>query len=229
MNSPTKVESQRQDFVVIDDFLDAEDFVTLHDHVKRETFFYENSFEWNKVWHPLEGNALITGLKSYGATGRPGITYPTGTPYDRFMDRIVGARERFAGAVALEGALKFTTAAFLYRSGWGLPWHDDLGDNEYRGAFAYYLHDQWRGNWGGELMIVSERRRFEDEGSDIDLGFKQGAGFPQPAYIRDGVGQFVMPKPNRIVFFRQGILHCINRVSPLAGENMRFSLAGFFL
>lgn len=220
-------------YCVIDDFLDDESFFALHESVKTEKFFYENSLEWNTVWHPLNGNSLITGLKSYGDTGMPSVQYPLDKPIDRFMEAIVDAQssfERLLLPAEQENAeLRFTTAGFLYRAGWNLPWHIDHGNQNYRGAFAYYLHENWRGNWGGELMISGEERKFEGQDGDIDLGFRQGVGFPAPAFVTDGVGTFIMPKPNRIVFLRQGVLHAINAVSPLAGENMRFSLAGFFI
>ncbi len=220
-------------FRVVDDFLEPGVFQALHEHVKQEKFFYENSLEWNTVWHPLNGNSLITGLKSYGETGKPSLRYPTKTPVDRFMETICGAREFFDDLLLPADVggdeLKFTAAGFLYRAGWGLPWHIDHGNQQYRGAFVYYLHENWRGNWGGELMISAEKRKFAADVGDIDLGFRQGVGFSKPAYIEDGVGTFVMPKPNRAVFLKQGVLHAINPVSPLAGENMRFSLAGFFM
>ena len=216
------------DHVVIDQFLPPEDLRILHDHVSRETFFFENAFEWNKVWHPLEGQALVTGPKSYGKTERPGPRFPTDTPYDLFFRAMESHSALIADLVGCAVTdIRFLVAGYLYRAGWGLPWHDDAG--EYRGAFAFYIHDQWRGNWGGELMILRDRRLFEPAPGAIDLGLKQGAGFPQPAYSAEGKGEFIMPLSNRMVFMRKGVIHAINRVSPLAGENMRFSLSGFFL
>jgi hypothetical protein len=216
------------DYVVIDRFMEPNALRTLHDHVKRETFFYENAFEWNRVWHPLEGQALVTGPRSYGNTERPGARYPTETPYDLFFQTMEQHSAMIAELVGCpEAAIRYVVAAYLYRAGWSLPWHDDAGD--YRGAFAFYIHDEWKANWGGELMILTEERLFEPREGAIDLGFKQGAGFPQPAFAQHGKGEFVMPSPNRIVFMRRALIHSINRVSPLAGENMRFSLSGFFL
>jgi hypothetical protein len=220
-------------FCVIDNFLPSEIFHEVHESVKREKFFYENSLEWNTVWHPLNGNSLITGLKSFGETGMPSLRYPTGAPIDRFIETIEKSKHEFEHLLLPtepeDDSLKFTAAGFLYRAGWGLPWHIDHGNLSYRGAFAYYLHENWRGNWGGELMISPEPRRYSPQKGDIDLGFRQGVGFVEPAHISEGIGTFIMPKPNRIVFLKQGILHAINAVSPLAGENMRFSIAGFFI
>lgn len=231
MSEVSTVAQIGRDYIVIDDFMDPTELARLHDFVKRETFFYENAFEWNKVWHPLEGQALLTGGKSYRETGKPGGRYPTDTPYDAFFR----AMERHFDAIASltgcsEDEVRFIVSAYLYRAGWSLPWHDDMGESgDYRGAFAFYIHEEWRGNWGGELMVLPEERLYEPKPGAIDLGFKQGAGFPQPAYVMEGVGQFIMPLPNRMIFMRRALIHSINRISPLAGENMRFSLAGFFV
>ena len=216
------------DYLVIDGFMEKDELVVLHDHVKKDTFFYENSFEWNRVWHPVEGKALVTSPKSYGDTGQPGPQFPTDTPYDLFFAAMARRSPMIADLVNCpEDEIKYVVAAYLYRAGWCLPWHEDIGD--YRGAFAFYIHDEWRGNWGGELMMLPEERLFEPVKGAVDLGFKQGAGFPQPAFVAQGRGEFVMPVSNRMVFMKQGLIHSINRISPLAGENMRFSLSGFFL
>ena len=220
-----------EDYAVVDELLDHDDLACLHDFVKQETFFFENGFEWNKVWHPLEGQSLITGPRCFGDTDRPGARYPTNTPFDIFFEALNRLFPLIAEVTGLqESELRYVVSGYLYRAGWGLPWHDDKGDQGgYRGAFSFYLHEEWRGNWGGELMILREARQSEADADSIDLGFRQGAGFRNPTSVRDGIGDFIMPKRNRIVIMRHALLHSVNRVSPLAGENMRFSLAGFFL
>lgn len=217
-----------QPYIVIDDLLPADRLAALRDHLKEEPFFFENSFEWKKVWHPLDGQTLVTAPTSWGDTGRSGGSYPTGTPIDHFFEAMA---ERFADMEPVLGRaaddVRYVASAYLYRAGWGLSWHNDAGP--YRGAFAYYIHDEWRGNWGGELMIDPGERLTAPQHGSVDLGYRQGGGFREPSFSASGRGDFVMPLPNRLVVMRQALLHSVNPVSAKAGENMRFSVAGFFL
>lgn len=233
MEDKTSAICRSEDFgyLVIDDVVVPQERDELHRHVMRDTFFYENSFEWNKVWHPLSGMSLLTGPKSYGETGKPGPAYPTGTPYDLFFASVERHREVITDFLGIdEESLKYVLAAYLYRAGWALPWHEDIGEGaEYRGAFSYYLHKEWRGNWGGELMILNDERLHEPGENTIDLAFSQGTGLYPPSHVAGGIGTFIAPKPNRLVVMRPKVLHAINTVSPLAGENMRLALAGFYL
>lgn len=217
-------------YLVIDDLVPLDERDALHRHAMNDTYFYENSFEWNRVWHPLSGMSLLTGPKSYGETGKPGARYPTATPYDFFFDAIRRHQAIIADFLRIGiDQFRYVMAAYLYRAGWGLPWHEDIGeDGEYLGAFFYYLHKEWRGNWGGELMILKDERLHETD-RGIDLAFTQGTGLRAPSHVEGAIGTFISPKPNRLVVMRPKVLHSVNNVSALAGENMRFSLAGFFI
>lgn len=217
-------------YLVIDDLVPFDEWTELHRHAINDAYFYENSFEWNRVWHPLSGMSLLTGPKSYGDTGKPGAKFPTKTAYDHFFRAVEKHQNVIADFLGIGvDQVRYVMSAYLYRAGWGLPWHEDIGENgEYVGAFSYYMHKEWRGNWGGELMILNdERRHVCDNG--IDLAFLQGTGLAAPSKVEGGIGAFILPKPNRIVVMRPKVLHSVNSVSALAGENMRFSLAGFFL
>src|SRR5688572_1717603 len=197
---PAKTTIQRNEqfgYLIIDGLLPEDAHTALHAHAMTDSFFYENAFEWNRVWHPLSGMALLTGPRSYGETRKPGPRYPTDTPYDAFfmaVERHLEDIGKFLGLAVDE--VKYVMSAYLYRSGWGLPWHEDIGDGaEYRGAFTFYLHKQWRGNWGGELMVLAEERLASSSGTSIDLAFTQGTGLAAPSHVEEGVGVFILPKP----------------------------------
>lgn len=48
-------------------------------------------------------------------------------------------------------------------------------------------------------------------------------------YIGDGIGYYIVPKPNRLVIFKNNILHCIKKVENAAGNHVRASITGFFM
>jgi len=215
-------------YIVIDDLLSLESLRELRSHLKNEPFFFDNAFEWKKVWHPLDGQVLVTAPASYGDTGRSSTPYPTRTPLDLFFEAMRSHEADVARVLRrTPEQIKYVASAYLYRAGWGLSWHNDAGP--YCGAFAYYIHEEWRGNWGGELMIHPDERLHEPRHGSIDLGYAQGGGFRDPAFSPHGRGDFIMPLPNRLVVMSEGLIHAINPVSAKAGENLRFSVAGFFL
>jgi hypothetical protein len=49
------------------------------------------------------------------------------------------------------------------------------------------------------------------------------------AVLATGTGQYVFPKPNRLVVLPVGVLHCIKRVEGAAGDNARVTLQGTFM
>jgi Rps23 Pro-64 3,4-dihydroxylase Tpa1-like proline 4-hydroxylase len=46
--------------------------------------------------------------------------------------------------------------------------------------------------------------------------------------MEEGVGTYLMPKPNRLVFLTSGVLHCIKKVERAAGNKVRGTIQGFF-
>lgn len=47
----------------------------------------------------------------------------------------------------------FSLTTFLYPAGSGLGWHED--DAQYKGAYIFYAHPEWKPNWGGELCVIN--------------------------------------------------------------------------
>lgn len=91
-----------------------------------------------------------------------------------------------------------SSSFWIYPPGSGLHYHND---GIYAGSYAFYIHEEWDETWGGELLIRPD---------NDDLG-----------------GQFIIPKPNRLVLIAPNILHSINPVHLRAGNRHRQSLAGF--
>lgn len=90
--------------------------------------------------------------------------------------------------------------------------HDDARRNSLtrRVALATYVHDRWEVDWGGELIIYD----------------RQAAGGRGDAYI---VRNCITPQPGSLVLFTVPRHHRLCRVDPLAGDNKRLSIAGWFI
>jgi len=132
------------------------------------------------------------------------------------MPFVVDYVNSFDGAVGRVMSFNY----FSYACGDCLSLHDDertgrLDDPRRnsvtrRVALATYFHDRWDVNWGGELMTYDKRAHGgQDEGYAIT--------------------NCISPDPGSLVLFTVPRHHRVSRVDPLAGDNRRLSIAGWFM
>jgi hypothetical protein len=185
--------------------------------------------------------------------------YPTKKPYDYLFRKILLCKDRIETIVGKMGEdwKHFFLRPYLHSVGGGIAWHED--DQMFSGAVTYYCHPKWGAEWGGELLVLAPATATERESTprptsneasttsnaktngdneqvnssqeqleigDIGPDFWGEHGKKIAAV---GIGHFVAPKPNRIVFLSPDCTHRVTRVSPAAGESPRASIAGFFL
>jgi hypothetical protein len=174
---------------------------------------------------PLGGHEIVT--KDRNPEARP-----SGTAIDHVIEALLRHEDLYTGLVR-DTWTKLSARPYVYPRETGLSWHVD--DHElFAGAFIYYAHPRWDAHWGGELLIAELPDREEsDDGDDSEDELPiMGYRFETEAYsdrlLDMGCGNFVMPKPNRLVLLA-GAPHMIARVSPAAGHNVRASVSGFFL
>jgi len=173
------------------------------------------------------------------------FVYPTGRHIDSLVETIGAHGGDWTELIGQKGRDwgGFTLRAFLYPQGAGLSWHLDLG--RYSGAYIYYAHPAWNVKWGGELMIADfvphppgstafdphdpttssiyqpdERKRC---GQHLDNAWEN------EKLMEMGTGRYIYPKPNRLVIVAPGCAHCINPLTAAAGDNVRATIAGFFI
>lgn len=78
-------------------------------------------------------------------------------------------------------------------------------------AVVAYLHEEWRPDWGGELMIYS-------------------ASAPSGNHPRDlSVTHCILPKPGSLVLFTVPRFHRVCRVDHVCGDYVRLSIGGWFM
>jgi SM-20-related protein len=109
---------------------------------------------------------------------------------------------------------------YSYAAGDCLPTHDDTDQGHSIGerpaplrriAVVTYFHEEWRPDWGGELILYASRT-------------KHGAGHTDlvPTHC-------IEPRPGSLVMFTVPRFHRVCRVDPMAGQHRRLSIAGWFM
>ena len=109
---------------------------------------------------------------------------------------------------------------YSYAAGDCLLTHDDT-DQGYptmgrqaplrRLAVVTYFHEEWRPDWGGELIIYAKRPNHTAERLDL-----------MPTHC-------IEPRPGSLVMFTVPRFHRVCRVDQTAGQHRRLSIAGWFM
>jgi hypothetical protein len=194
--------------------------------------------EWTELWSHFQFAELLPVTRTRGAwklddgvpLGGEEITVPrnaaqrsSGTPIDHLIRSLLEQPDVHTGLVRDDWD-RISARAYVYPRETGLSWHVD--DHElYAGAFIYYAHPVWNAHWGGELLIAET----DPEADELPImAYRFETEDYSAQLLEMGCGSFIMPKPNRLVILA-GAPHMIARVSPAAGQNVRASVAGFFL
>jgi len=224
-------------FSVYDDFLSKPDFVGLWRFVQAQQYHRVHAGGWQPVWRMHDGepwsSSIVHSARSRHAeraerlsAGSALSVYPTGTHLDRLVEEIclnAGALEPLVGRQGRDWTI-FTARAFLYPAGTGLGWHADA--NVFTGAFSFYAHPEWSSDWGGEILAADIP---DGESAPYHLGPGPDSRAVTELLERRGLGDYVSPKPNRLIVLKAGTFHRINPVHPAAGSHVRCSIAGFFV
>jgi SM-20-related protein len=78
-------------------------------------------------------------------------------------------------------------------------------------AVVTYFHEEWRSDWGGELIIYAKRPGHTADQPDL-----------VPTYC-------IEPRPGSLVMFTVPRFHRVCRVDETAGSHRRLSIAGWFM
>lgn len=109
---------------------------------------------------------------------------------------------------------------FSYSAGDCLLTHDDTDQGQPMGgrqaplrriAVVTYFHEEWRSDWGGELIIYAKRPDHTAEQPDL-----------VPTHC-------IEPRPGSLVMFTVPRFHRVCRVDRTAGPHRRLSIAGWFM
>ena len=244
-------------YAVFDEVFETAEFDALREYVQLDPYASVHQHGWEKVWRPSDGNPLqgvavraeIAGDAAANPPANGGPVerrFPTHLAIDVLIRRLQFLAEDLPDLVGRAGHdfVALSARPFLYPAGSGLSWHTDIGF--YSGAFTYYAHPRWSASWGGELMFADESACDRSLGEKIRMALVVEGGHPvgtaktivPPSLDQEsvdavlcerGAGEYVMALPNRLVILKQGTPHRVARVDTAAGDNVRCSIAGFFV
>jgi hypothetical protein len=240
-----KISFKSERVLILDGFLSNKDLNSLWMSIHSLRFNSVNIGVPASPWSSTDGEPLI-GPVSVIQEGKHTLedhqlkkvsVYPTNSPIDLVFDALKKHYDLIQPIVGVPGIHWncLTATPYLYPVGTGLSWHSDnsSGSRQYSGAFSFYIHPKWKDNWGGELM-VSDQNMVTGFPKNFEKDLKDKKQFPSRLQrdldIPTGHnGQFFSSVPNRIIFVKGGTWHKINHVSLAAGNNVRTSIAGFFM
>jgi hypothetical protein len=238
--SPAMTVTARTDcFTVIDELLSPAKFDRLWNFLQVQPMRRVEALGWRGHWLIEDEEALRGPTVGWGH--KWDAQYPTGSPIDDVMEAVVASAELVApsvGRIDVDWAV-FSAMLSVYQAGQGLVWHRDSEDNT--GSYIYYAHPEWNVEWGGELFL-SHTRDVPREYGVYFHRLESSAELPAPPpwyshldnrdanelLMRDGLGSYVTPKPNRLVAIKGGTPHAIAKVRASAGDHIRASVGGFF-
>lgn len=163
--------------------------------------------------------------------------YPTDTPVDKVLLAVEHIGEKFVDLIGNRnddwtgyGCRMQTTS--IRNS---LMWHvDRMSAN-----FIYFCHPQWKPDWDGSLMVACAESRKEylsylktlEPRDPLDISHRLTDWIhhvPDSFILDPGIGTYIIPKPNRLVFLKKDTIHSLNQVHESARYNVRTSLTGAF-
>ncbi len=231
--------------LVLDNFLPEETYQSIYSYVQRQDLEHINTGKMTRARHmqddlPLRSEKTVL----YYADNEPrpknnekSLFYPTKTALDAFVTGILAIQpqvQHITGAMGSKWG-HFSIASWFYPQGAGQAFRDD-GSWLYSGAFVYYLNPVWKPQWGGNLIVASDEtnermRRYKAENDAMDMysAKEPDTHKMDEILMEDGLSQCIFPKRNRIVFIASDAYHMVTRVNEQCGDNVRTSLAGFFI
>ena len=210
---------------IVDEVFEPEMFKSFWHSFNSMDFAYRFSTSWQKVWKISDGQ-ILSGASLYHSKA------PFNSSMDWVHQAMYGLAKQLEDVVGKEGEdwNEISLTPYLYPAGTKISWHDDCG---YTGACIFYPHLEWSPHWGGELLVAKTPN--QEEWDKLVCGEQKGGlndnmsrEYIAPLLNAYGMGMYVSPLPNRMVFTSGSVWHSINRVDQTAGDKVRCSVVGFF-
>lgn len=192
---------ENEQIVVYDNFLPKDIFTSLQQEAK--THSYTLVKHGDDVAYKLNTGDIYKTTKKYWSNNRP-------KKFLEWFDAMTDLNPIKCNA--------FSLMVHAYSAGAEIDWHMDYSS---LASYSFYLHDDWKPQWGGNLLVADH--------STVDTQGNNGTVFDNNnSMLNPGYGTYYAPLPNRLVIIKK-VFHKVERIDYAAGNNMRISFTGFFV
>lgn len=197
-----RFEAEQGKIVVYDNFLPDDVFSELQQEAKKHS--YELVAHGNDIAYKLNTGDIYKTTRKYWSHKKP----------EKFQSWFSAMNE----LNPVPDSSEFSLMVHAYKAGAEIDWHVDYSSIA---SYSFYIHDDWKPQWGGNLLVANAE-------NTIDVQGNNGTVFDNnPSVMSPGYGSYFAPIPNRLVIIK-GVFHKVERVDQAAGNNMRMSFTGFF-
>lgn len=208
-----------EDFTVVDDLLSPADFQNLWRSVQALKYDFPAA-EWMRLWPLSDPQPVMSGPFNWSLR-------PCGYGLDHYIEQFKACIESDRSCLSnIKDWSDIAFRVFLHARGSRMVAHADTP--KYVGAGVFYVHPDWRPNWGGEICFPSMAPDTDYSRTSVG-GDSLTNGVINDAIQMRALGSYVSPKPNRLVLIRGGVVHYTNRVDVDAGAALRCSITSFLV
>ena len=230
-----QVNRENQKFIVIDNFLNQNEWDLVRDQIEADTYEKLN-FGEDKVYR-LNSGDIYKNKKKYWMSQQP-----WNNNYQPFAKKLSELLANSSLSPFFSDCQDASMMVHAYRPGAELGWHRD---GRFVAGYTYFCHPDWHPMWGGNLLIAETDDKYDHDnfGSEplpgTQLMDSIGNHYKQRGFTFEfakekkiieskGWGHYIAPLPNRLVLISNSCYHKVERVDLAAGMNSRVSLTGFF-
>lgn len=219
------------DITIIDNFLDEETLALVRE--QSECLKMQKIELGDDKAYKMNSGDIYKSENKYWSDQRP-----WNNNFEPFMNKLVEWVSNNKSCLPEKQWEKISCMLHVYMVGAELSWHWDgkLGG----GSYSYYIHDDWRHTWGGNLLIASPDTKFSanepSEGTSAEdmigrnynrMSRTWNLKEESDMILNPGYGRYFAPLPNRLMLTTGTTMHKVERIDTAAGENTRRSLTGF--
>lgn len=204
-------------FAIVDETLDSDSFKNFWNYFGQLDFVYRSMTGWQKFWKINDGQILSSA--SYNSTNLEAplnaIHQGVSALAEQHLESIVGKKG--------EAWNEIVYTPFIYPVGSKTSWNNNY---DCAASCIFYVHQEWNPHWGGELFIAKTPPKEEIVTTTPNSITRE---YVSPLLDSYGMGIYISPLPNRMVFLKGSVWNFMNRIDQSAGDKVHCSIVAHFL